>query len=98
MPKEHWPTLCDVIEARLSGQLSLVQFSYNILQLAGQISSRLMHAEQKAGKLYPLDFGSIRHTDTRSVGGESVCLISAAVVAAGSLSEAMIETIDELKY
>lgn len=74
LPKAQWPTLCIAIEARLSGQQSLLRFNDDILRLAEKISSRLLPADPEVGELCPVDLGSMRHTDTRSVGGETACL------------------------
>ena len=76
LPKDQWPTLCAAIDAAVAGQHTLFSFSDEIVALAESICTRLAPAEGPDAEAshHQLDLRSMRHTNSRSVGGETVAI------------------------
>ena len=81
LPKEDWPLLARVLEARLSAQPSLFEADKRIVQAADQVMDKHRFAQmqkedaalrQNAREMVTVDVKSINVTESRSLGPELV--------------------------
>ncbi|MCY4461190.1 MAG: hypothetical protein OXC26_12480, partial [Albidovulum sp.] len=79
VPRENWRELCDLIEMKLVGRDSMLETNPELEAAAKSIAGKLRDRRlEKRGPPTPrmaeVDLDSLDHEDSRSVGGERICL------------------------
>ncbi len=79
VPRENWRELCDLIEMKLVGRDSMLETNPELEAAAKSFAGKLRDRRlEKRGPPTPrmaeVDLDSLDHEDSRSVGGERICL------------------------